>query len=439
MRLFPSPEETIAGLAPQLRAGRISCLELVERCLARIDQWEGEIRAWVLIDRDGARGRARELDDDLQAGRWHGPLHGIPVGIKDIIDVAGWPTRAASAWLAQGIAERDAPVVEALRAGGAVILGKTVTTQFAAFDPPPTRNPWNASHTPGGSSSGSAAAVATGMCLGALGSQTGGSITRPAAYCGVAGFKPTYGRLSVEGILPLAPSLDHPGPIARCVGDLELLFDALAGAKVEGRSSKLESKEMPRLGRVRGMFDERAERAALEVLERGLGWLRDAGAYIGDIALPAGFDEVLPNHRVVMAAEAAACHESWFASHADDYQPRIRSLVEEGLAIRATDYLRCRRHQTRLQQEMPAVFNGLDALVCLAAPGPAPDPSTTGDPAFNSPWSYTGLPTVSFPIGLAPDGLPLGLQIIGPAHGEGELFRVAAWCEEVIRERASRT
>ena len=435
MPLFPSTNQNISELGTKIRSGRLSCLQLTQTCLQRIDQFEPEIRAWVLLDRDGALARARQLDDDLRAGRWHGPLHGIPIGIKDIVDVAGWPTAAGSATFAQGPAARDASFVAKLRSAGAVILGKTVTTQFASFDPPPTRNPRNVNHTPGGSSSGSAAAVATGMCLAAIGSQTGGSITRPAAYCGVAGCKPTYGRVSLDGIVPLAPSMDHPGPIARSVGDLRLVFDAIAET-VESRELNVERPEAPRLGRLRGLFDERAEPEALQALELALSSLSAAGASIIDAALPESFDDVLRAHRIIMATEAAAYHERRFAANSEDYQPRIRSLIEEGLAVPAPEYARCRWHQSQLEREMPRVFDGIDALVCLAAPGPAPDASTTGDPAFNSPWSYTGLPTVSFPIGLAANGLPLGIQLIGPANREDALFRAAAWCEDVLQRGA---
>ena len=220
---------TIHEAAEQLRAARLSCQDLVETCLARIDRFEESVRAWVLVDSHGARDEARRLDAELAAGHSRGPLHGIPLGIKDIIDVAGWPTLAGSRLRLGNVAAHDAPVVARLRAAGAVILGKTVTTEFASFDPPPTRNPWNLERTPAGSSSGSAAAVSLGMCVAAMGSQTGGSITRPAGYCGVAGCKPSYGRVSLTGIVPLAFHLDHPGPLARDVTDLAIMLSVLAG------------------------------------------------------------------------------------------------------------------------------------------------------------------------------------------------------------------
>src|SRR5262245_44432325 len=223
------PNETIAKVGSELRERSRTSVSVVEHCLQRIDEFESRVHAWVIVDRRGAIDQARRLDAEMQTGRWRGPLHGIPIGIKDIVDVAGFPTAAGSPLLKDNVATSDATIVKRLRDAGAVILGKTVTTQFASFDPPATCNPWNLARTPGGSSSGSAAAVACGMCLGAIGSQTGGSITRPAAYCGVAGCKPTYGRVSTVGVLPLAPSMDHPGPIARTVLDLAILLDAIAG------------------------------------------------------------------------------------------------------------------------------------------------------------------------------------------------------------------
>lgn len=474
MELFPPRTETIEGVVENLCAGRWSCADVVRRCAEQIDLWEPRVRAWVHVDREGALQQARERDAELTAGNRRGPLHGIPVGIKDIIDVAGFPTAAGSPLPAEGPpAREDATLVRRLREAGAIILGKTVTTQFAGFDPPVTRNPWNLERTPGGSSSGSAAAVACGMCLAAIGTQTGGSITRPAAFCGVAGCKPTFGGVGLRGVVHLAPSLDHAGPIARTVRDLAIVLDAIAGYDPRDPCSvdtgppaccdALAARPLsaPTFGQLRGPFDELAESDARGVLETALDALRAAGAGVVDVALPEtrGLDvaqlagrsgaevepdrtsaltpnepaDLLHHHRTIMACEAAAVHESRLAEHPGDYLPAVRSLIEEGLATRVTDYIRARRHQAALRREMPACFERADVLVCLAAPGPAPDVSTTGDPAFNSPWSYTGLPTVSFPIGLSGEGLPLGIQLVGRPWGEGNLFRAAAWCEDVIR------
>src|SRR6266851_1740133 len=210
---------TIYQAADEIRQGRLSPSELLRDCLSQIDRYEPKVQAWVFVDRDRAQAQCEALTLEIERGNYRGPLHGIPLGIKDIFDVFDWPTAAGSPLWKQSIARRDATVVARLRQAGAIFLGKTATTQYASFDPSPTRNPWNPARTPGGSSSGSAAAVACGMCLGALGSQTGGSITRPASYCGVLGCKPTYGRVSTAGVVPLAPSMDHVGPMARCVHD----------------------------------------------------------------------------------------------------------------------------------------------------------------------------------------------------------------------------
>ncbi len=226
-RLFPRPEQTIAGIGQLLRQGEVSCVDILGACLEQVDAWEPKVHAWVVLDREGATAQARVLDDELRSGNDRGPLHGIPVGIKDIIDVKGLPTASGAKRWVDRIARKDAAIVELLRGAGAVIMGKTVTTPYAWIDPPPTRNPWDLARTPGGSSSGSAAAVACGMCYGAIGTQTGGSITRPASFCGVSGMKAGMVEVSTHGVSPFAPSLDTVGPIARTVRDLRSLYDAI--------------------------------------------------------------------------------------------------------------------------------------------------------------------------------------------------------------------
>lgn len=434
MRLFPSDKKTIAGTAQALRGGQTTCVDVLEACLQRTEQQEPKVRAWVLLDRDGALQRARQLDADLSQGCDRGPLHGIPVGIKDIVDVAGLPTAAGSKRMPQQTAAQDAPLVTRMRDAGAVILGKTVTTQYAAFDPAETRNPWNLQRTPGGSSSGSAAAVAAGMCLAAIGTQTGGSITRPAAFCGIAACKPSFGIVSTEGVFPFAPSLDHAGPLARCVEDVALVQGVIASAPGDWVDLDAATNLPPRLGRLRGLFEERAEPCMQRAMHNALGQFSANGASVIDVPLPSWFDDLHRLHRIIMCAEAAACHRERFSRHADDYQPAIRSIIDEGLELRAVDYFRARQHQQRARREATGFFEQADVLVCPAAPGPAPDVSTTGDPVFNSPWTYTGLPTVCFPVGLSQEDLPLGIQLVGKIRGEAELFRAARWCEQMIRE-----
>ncbi len=428
--MFP----TIHAAAEDIRHGRLSPVDLLTSCLERIDRCENRVHAWVLVDREGARTRADECAAEIRRGHWRGPLHGIPLAIKDIFDVFDWPTAAGSRLWKNSIARQDAVVVRRLRQAGAVFVGKTVTTQYASFDPPPTRNPWNLERTPGGSSSGSAAALACGMCLGALGSQTGGSITRPASYCGVAGFKPTFGRVSARGVVPLAPSMDHPGPMARCVRDLEILLLSIAGAgwPITHTPHMGTPPLQPVLGRLRGLFESRADPVVTQMMDEVSDKLRQAGAIVEDVSLPASFAEVLPRHRTIMAVEAAAFHQERLRRHPEDYDPWIRSLVEEGLKCPAPEYAQCKQHQQRLRREMEACFEGVEILLTSATTGPAPDASSTGDPAFNSPWSYTGFPTISFPVGRSPDGLPLAIQLVGRPWSEHELVPVAVWCEDTL-------
>src|SRR5438105_3441847 len=347
---------TIAAAAQAIRDGRLSPVALLDACPERIDRYEPRVHAWVFVDRTYAREQAETVAAELKQGIRRGPMHGIPVGIKDIFDVFDWPTAAGSRLWAQSIARQDATVVERLRQAGAVFLGKTVTTQYASFDPPPTRNPWNLKRTPGGSSSGSAAAVACDMGLGALGTQTGGSITRPASYCGVAGCKPTYGRVSTDGVVPLAESMDHPGPIALCVRDLAIILQTIGGPDPRDPAcstlpmpdllSRLERPlTPPRLGRLRGLFHDLAESPIQNMMDDTSARFAEHGAMVKNVALPAAFDEVLACHRTVMAVEAARFHEPRLRRHPEDYKPNIRTLIEEGIACPAPEYERCKAHQ----------------------------------------------------------------------------------------------
>jgi aspartyl-tRNA(Asn)/glutamyl-tRNA(Gln) amidotransferase subunit A len=429
--------ETIETSAPRLRSGQLTSKRLVEDCLARIRRFEDRIHAWVLVDEAGARQAAEELDREAARGSFRGPLHGIPLAIKDIVDVAGWPTLAGSRLRAGHVAEADAEIVERLRGAGAIILGKTVTTEFASFDPPPTRNPWNLERTPGGSSSGSAAAVALGMCLGAIGSQTGGSITRPASFCGVAGCKPTYGRVSLEGIVPLAHSMDHPGPIARNVADLALLLDVIARQDPSDTSLELSPRsEPPRLGLLEGFFHDQAAPEVRASMSSAVATLRAHGAEIQPAALESDIADVLARHRRVMAVEAAEYHRPWFPQRRAEYGRWIAALLDEGWNTTAIDYAAALRQQTEFQIEVLLALADADALILPSTVTPAPGVETTGDPRFNSLWSYCGLPTVTVPCSLAPDGLPLGLQLVGWPYQEGSLLAVAAWCEQGLHFHA---
>ena len=466
MSLFPAEHETIAGVGRSLRTGRTTCIEVLNKCLDRIAEWEGRVKAWVVVDRECATKQSIALDRELAEGQCRGPLHGIPFGIKDIINVKDLPTGCGFEPFRNRYPDHDAPLVSALRSSGAVILGKTVTTQFAWIDPPPTRNPWDLTRTPGGSSSGSAVAVALGMCLGALGSQTGGSIIRPASFCGIAGYKPQYKALSDDGIHSLAPSFDHPGLMARSICDVRLIMTELVkhqfdvGEDIGDRLTRTESvgttrDQPPRLLRPRGLFDRRAEPMMLDRFESTLERLVAAGAEVVEKDDPLDFETILTEHRLIMAAQAFAVHEysfTWLVNYIDNkttpedaqfsgalervFSPRIRSLVEEGFKVPLGRYIRAKHQLDDMRRLSPKLVEGFDAIVTPATIGPAPDTSTTGNPCFNSPFSYLGWPAASFPIGLSPEGLPLAIQLAGPEYRGAKpngILDTAAWCENVIR------
>ena len=427
-------QPTISDMAGQIHNGRITPPELAEQCLGRIAEHEDRIHAWVLVDEEGARRTAEELAaEDVPRG----PLHGIPLGIKDIVDVRGFATRAGSPLRERHIAEEDAPVVAALRRAAAIILGKTVTVEFACFDPSPTKNPWSPdlTHTPGGSSSGSAAAVALGMCFGAIGSQTGGSLVRPATYCGVATCKPTFGRISRRGVVPVSYHLDHVGPMARSAGDLEIMLRCLMD---KPSSSRPPLPDPPRLGLLEQFFMEEASRGIHKTTTEALDRLRNAGAQVQTVAFPDGFEQVRPMHRRIMAVEAAAYHREPFAKHREAYGPMIASLLDEGLTISGVDYaaaLAWQRGYRRRVTDWLARLD-IDALIVPSTDTTAPATlETTGTPKFQAPWSSAGLPVVSIPCGLArcdsaDVDMPAAVQLVGPADSEFHLLRVARWCQQ---------
>jgi aspartyl-tRNA(Asn)/glutamyl-tRNA(Gln) amidotransferase subunit A len=434
---------TIHAAAADIRAGRLSPVHLLGDCLERIDRFESKVQAWAHLDPAAAIATAEKLAREIKHGHYRGPLHGIPVGIKDIIDVFDWPTACGSKLWANSIARRDATAVERLRRAGAIIVGKTVTTMYASFDPPPTRNPWNPELTAGGSSSGSAAAVACGMCLASLGTQTGGSITRPASYCGVAACKPTFGRVSLDGVLPLAPSMDHVGAMAADGRDVAILLQTVGGP--DPRDPGCSGRPMPdllwrleqpltppRLAWAPHFCDDLTEESVQAVMADVLARLPKAGASIREITLPAGFAEVVGRQRTVMAVEAGMYHEARLRRHPSDYGPKVTALIEEGLECPAPEYGRCKEQQRRLREELDACLSHFDGLLLPASIGPAPPAATTGDPAFSTPWSFTGSPSVSIPAAWTDDGLPLCIQLVGSGWSERELFAAAAWCEDVL-------
>ena len=413
--------------AERIRRGEIASADLTAACLARIDKLEPKVLAWAHLDRDGALAAARERDAEARAGRVRGPLHGVPVGIKDIFDVAGMPTTAGAKAFAHTQPARDSGAVARLRAAGAVIVGKTHTTQFAFRDPSPARNPWNTAYTPGGSSSGSAVAVAARMVPCATGSQTVGSILRPAAFCGVVGLKGPHGLVPVDGAVPLAWSLDHIGPFARSVADAALVLSVMADAKLE--PAKVEA---PRLAVGRQLF-ERADPDLRRHLEGVVEGLAQAGARVTELTLPPSFNEIHAAGQVVLEVEAATYHQPAFAKYADDYGPGMREMLQIGLKRPATEYVKSNRARMAFREAMLPLLQAHDALLSPTAPGPAPAGiGWTGDASLCAPWSSAGVPSISLPTGLNPSGLPLALQLIQAPSGLERLLGVAAWCEGVL-------
>lgn len=454
---------SISAAVAAIRAGMLSPIELLDAALDRIRQFDERLHAWVLVDEAGARAAAQRLEQQARRGESHGPLHGIPIGVKDIIDVAGLPTAAGAPWRTGMIAANDAPLVARLRAAGAIILGKTVTTQLAYLDPPPTRNPWNLAHTPGGSSSGSAAATAAGMCWAAIGTQTGGSILRPAAYCGLVGCKPTFGSAPTAGVVPLAPSLDTVGPIARCVEDAATLLAILQDRPVE----PFQLPATVRLGFVEEFFMAWAEEAVQDAVESSIEKLRAAGAVVEHVSLPAEFASAEHLAKIVMALEAEELHSNEMSNHAAEFGPKLTALINEGRYQREEINRQIERlgpgarslfpgggqrpfqdSQRRLSHEMGLFFAtsgwpgpgsqsaAVPPPLILAMPTtPTPAPArldTTGDARFNIPWTFAGLPAVTIPCGLSLAGMPIGLQLVGPRGADAELLAAAAWCERVL-------
>ena len=423
MQLFKKiHDDSLAKAAADFRERSRSAVEILHACLDRIDRFEDQVHAWVSIDREGALNQARELDAEFASRRYRGDLHGIPVGVKDIVDLEGAPTAAGYPPWKLNIAKADAPLVRRLRDLGAVILGKTVTTQFAAFDPPITRNPRDPARTPGGSSSGSAAAVATGMCLAAIGSQTGGSIIRPASYCGVTGFKPSYGSLDSAGFVPLAPSLDHPGFLTATPIDQIMIYNALNDVRNQPRGDAGDWERAIRVGRPRGFFDRVDQAEAADAVDLFVERMLDIDPQAVEIVEfndPIDFDELLAAHRIVMSVEAANFHGARFREARDSFQPRIAELVQAGLGASAEEYQSAKNYQMKAKALIENELHGVDAWLVPATTGAAPDRSTTGDPRFQSPWSFLGVPSLSFPVALSDNGLPLSVQWIG-AHGRDE-------------------
>jgi Asp-tRNA(Asn)/Glu-tRNA(Gln) amidotransferase A subunit family amidase len=418
--------------AQRIRAGRLQPSAYMSSLLARIDRMEGEIQAWQWLDRTRAMTLAHEADRADAHWRAAHPLHGVPVGVKDNFSTAGIPTTMGSRLYEGYVPNESAELVTRIESAGALMLGKTVTTEAAFMAPAKTRNPWNPKHTPGGSSSGSAAAVASGMVPAAVGTQTNGSVIRPAAFCGVVGYKPSQGMLSMRGAMPFAPSLDQPGVFARSLGDAAFLASGITIRRAAIASEVSALKSAPKLAAVRSPVWYLAQAEQRAQFDADIARLRQAGASIDTVEIPGEFDQAHRVHRTIMLSEAARVSRRVRAQHRSAFSDQLNTALDEGERIPDAEYRDALKLRTQLQHQLAGFFDrGYSAIITPPAPGEAPATlEMTGDPRFCSIWTLMGVPAVSIPTGKGPAGLPLGLQIVGAAEEENYLLGTAAWCEK---------
>ena len=440
---MPQPYElTLSQAADLIRSRQLSPVELTQSLLDRIASLEPSLKAWVYLDRDTVLEDAAAREREIAAGD-AGPLSGIPIGVKDIYYTADIPTTACSKVYADFVPEFDATPVSLLKQAGAIMLGKTVTTEFACMDPSPAINPWNPAHTPGGSSSGSAVAVAARMCPAALGSQTVGSVLRPAAYNGVVGFKPSYGRASRYGVIPVSWSLDTMGWMTRDVADAALLLQVMAGpdpndpvapdTEVPDYGAAVTAATAPRVGVLRQFFYDHADAETRRHIDGVVERLAEAGAAVEELPLPPSMDTAIEDQQIIMAVEGSAFHEPMYRRQAQDYQPGIRGMIQRGLDTDAVTYSRAMERRRQFITDMRQLARRVDVLLTPATPTPSlPDLTNTGNTMFQGPWTSCGLPAISLPSGLAESGLPLGLQLVGGYFDEAGLLAAARWCEQVL-------
>ena len=428
----------------RLARGELRCTDYVAACLSRIEARDDAVKAWVAIDPDLVRAQARRLDDYRSSGRPVGPLHGVPVGIKDIIDTADLATENGTVLDSGRRPRRDAVVVARLRAAGAIILGKTVTTELAFFTPRETRNPHDPARTPGGSSSGSAAAVAAGMVPVALATQTAGSVIRPASFCGVVGFKPSFGMIPRTGVLLQSAPLDTIGVMARTVEDAGLIADVLAGHDAGDPDSTIEAPPRllelarsqvplkPLFAFVRQPAWDQAEPTTKEAFVE---LVEELGEQCDETPLPDIFAEAAAAHRAVMTAGFARNLRRYHERGAEQLSALMLDAIREGQAVTAVQYLSALDWRDVLHAGLAPIFDRYDAILTPAAIGEAPvGLDSTGLPVFNSLWTLLGLPAVTLPLMQGPNGLPLGVQLIGRRGFDGRLLRTARWLMQRILE-----
>ncbi|MCW2241547.1 amidase [Azospirillum canadense] len=415
MSLVPTALEAAGRIAD----GSLTCEALTRACLERIAEREPAVQAWQHLDPNSALEAARRID---RCGR--GPLKGLPVGVKDIIDTGDMPTAYGSPLYAGFRPPRDAACVALARQAGALVLGKTVTTEFAYFQPGKTRNPYAPSRTPGGSSSGSAAAVADGMVPLAFGTQTAGSIIRPASFCGCVGYKPSFGVIERTGVRPFADSLDTVGVFARTVEDAAFFASVLAGRP---RLRITEEGFRPRIGLCRTHEWDAATPATRAALEEAGRRLRAAGLEVREIALPEGFRDLCEAQNTVMAYEGARACAPEMLTAPDGLSAKLREILQAGAATASEDYDVARRLAADCRAQFADVLGDLDVLLTPSAPGEAPEGlEATGDPVFNRVWTLLGVPCLNVPALTGPSGLPVGVQVVGRARDDRRTLAAAA-------------
>jgi Asp-tRNA(Asn)/Glu-tRNA(Gln) amidotransferase A subunit family amidase len=402
-----------------MAAGKLTAVQLAEDSLARVAEREGDVQAWAYINADQVLAQARALDREPRRG----PLHGIPVGLKDIIDTIDMPTEYGSPIYAGHRPQADASCVALLRKAGAVMMGKTVTTEFAVRHPNKTRNPHNLEHTPGGSSSGSAAGVADYMMPLALGTQTGGSVVRPSAYCGVVGIKPTFNIINRAGVKPNSESLDTIGVMARSVPDVAMMLAVLTGRPVDELKPY-----KPRIGFYRTPQWPRADDATRSLIEGAVPLLAKAGATIREITLPEQFDGIETAHGRINDYEMVRAFAYERANHPEKISATLTAKIRESDMCTYEQYIAAQQHAVACRALLADALSDVDVLLVPSAPGEAPATlSTTGESTFNRIWTALHVPAVTLPVFKGPTGLPIGAQLIGPFGGDLKMLACAEW------------
>lgn len=441
---------TIAEASDLLRRREISPVDLTTSCLARIEQLNPTINAFITVMHESALDQARVAEKEINAGHWRGPLHGIPIGLKDLIDTAGVKTTCGSALFADRVPAEDAAVVQRLKTAGAVLIGKQNMQEFAYGGTStssyfgPVRNPWDVERIAGGSSGGSAAAVATGMCFGAIGTDTGGSVRQPAAFCGIVGLKPTYGRVSLRGVFPLSPSLDHVGTLTRSVVDAALMLGVIAGYDrldttsvdwpVDAYMEALQVKTRPRIGVVRRPFFDDLDPQIEGAMNAGLERIRGLSSDVREIELPS-----IPS--AVQAPEVYAVHAKYFSKSREMYGPWMRERLRQAAEVDAVAYIVARQELDRVRRFVGDVFSEVDLLVTPTSQVPpitikeamemSPPPAGERWLWNTRPFNAYGLPTISIPCGFTSTGLPIGLQVSAPHFAEANLLSFAHHFEQM--------